>query len=83
VLSLLASLAGDGELPVRRILVVGCEPADVGERIGLSEAVAAAVEPAAQTVREVVQDLRAGATREATPAMTAGGTTVGEPVRRR
>jgi hydrogenase maturation protease len=43
-----------GELP--RTFVVGCIPADLGERIGLSGPVAAAVEPAAATVRGLVDD---------------------------
>jgi hydrogenase maturation protease len=43
-----------GELP--RTFVVGCIPADLGERIGLSDAVAAAVEPAAATVRGLLED---------------------------
>ena len=41
-----------------RILVVGCEPASLGDDsgfIGLSPPVAAAVEPAAQMIREMVQ----------------------------
>lgn len=41
-----------GELP--RTLIVGCEPADVSEGMGLSPAVAAAVEPAIDLVHEVV-----------------------------
>ena len=36
--------------PVGRVLVVGCEPAQLAEGIGLSEPVAAAVEPAADAV---------------------------------
>ncbi len=36
--------------PVGRVLVVGCEPAQLVEGIGLSEPVAAAVEPAADAV---------------------------------
>jgi hydrogenase maturation protease len=43
-----------GELP--RTLVVGCIPADLGERIGLTDPVAAAVEPAAATVRGLLDD---------------------------
>jgi len=43
-----------GELP--RTFVVGCVPGDLGERIGLSPAVAAAVEPAAGTVRRLLRD---------------------------
>jgi hydrogenase maturation protease len=44
-----------------RTLIVGCEPADVGEGMGLSPQVAAAVEPAVELVRTVVQRERAGA----------------------
>ncbi len=38
----------------RRVLLVGCEPADVNEGIGLSETAAGAVEEAAQPVLELV-----------------------------
>jgi hydrogenase maturation protease len=41
-----------GVLP--RVLIVGCEPADVEEGMGLSPAVHQAVEPAAALVRELV-----------------------------
>jgi hydrogenase maturation protease len=44
-----------------RVLVVGCEPASLGDDsgfIGLSEPVAAAVEPAAQMIREMVESSR-------------------------
>jgi len=37
-----------------RILVVGCEPADTGYRIGLSDAAAAAVDEAVRVVHELV-----------------------------
>lgn len=40
---------------VDRILVVGCQPATLEDGIGLSAAVAAAVEPAADLVRTVVR----------------------------
>jgi hydrogenase maturation protease len=39
---------------VDRVLVVGCAPADVAERMGLSEPVAAAVDAAVRLVSEVV-----------------------------
>ena len=53
--AVLASLGRlGGTLPPTYI--VGCEPADVGEGIGLSAEVAAAVEPAVQLVLEVLQD---------------------------
>ena len=50
VLGLLEALGG----PVGRVLVVGCEPAEVGERIGLSEPVGRAVGEAVRLVRELV-----------------------------
>jgi hydrogenase maturation protease len=51
VLTLLRSLGGH----VDRILVVGCEPADVEEGMGLSDAVAGAVEEACRIVRDLVE----------------------------
>jgi hydrogenase maturation protease len=50
ILALLASLGGR----VSRVLVVGCEPESVQERIGLSEVVAAAVPRAVELVRQLV-----------------------------
>ncbi len=55
VLALLSTLGGE----VRRVLVVGCEPADVDERMGLSEPVAGAVDGAIRLVRELLMDARA------------------------
>jgi hydrogenase maturation protease len=52
VLASLSSLGG--ELPPT--YVVGCQPADVSEGIGLSPPVAAAVEEAAATVRRVISE---------------------------
>ena len=52
VLALLHDLGG----AVDRALVVGCAPATVEERMGLSEPVAAAVDEAVRLVAEVVQD---------------------------
>jgi hydrogenase maturation protease len=59
VLTLLDGLAGSMgvERPVGRVLVVGCEPAVVGDGIGLSPPVAAAVEPAARAVTALVTEL--------------------------
>jgi hydrogenase maturation protease len=54
VLGLLRSLGG----AMPKVLIVGCEPLSVEEGIGLSEPVAAAVEPAACTVRRVLADLQ-------------------------
>jgi hydrogenase maturation protease len=39
---------------VERVVIVGCEPLDVGERMGLSEHVTAAVNVAVEMVEEVV-----------------------------
>ena len=52
VLALLADLGGE----VRRLLVVGCEPAELEERIGLSPAVAVAVDKAVQVVGELLEN---------------------------
>jgi hydrogenase maturation protease len=50
VLALLRALGGE----VGRVLVVGCEPADTGERMGLTEPVALAVDEAVRVIRELV-----------------------------
>lgn len=50
VLALLRSLGGG----VGRLLVVGCEPADTDEHMGLSDPVAAAVDEAVRVVRDLV-----------------------------
>jgi hydrogenase maturation protease len=53
--AVLASLGQlGGSLPPT--YVVGCQPADVGEGMGLTSAVANAVEPAVELVLEVLQD---------------------------
>jgi len=59
VLSLLDGLAGamGVERPVGRVLVIGCEPAELADGIGLSEPVAAAVGPAARAVTALVTEL--------------------------
>jgi hydrogenase maturation protease len=49
--------------PVGRVLVVGCEPASLDEGMGLSPAVAAAVEPAVDTVTTLVTQLPEGVRR--------------------
>jgi hydrogenase maturation protease len=54
VLGLLRTLGG--EMP--HVVIVGCDPESVEEGIGLSAPVVAAVEPAAETVRRIVADLR-------------------------
>ncbi len=53
VLAMVGDLGGS----VGRVLVVACEAASVGEGIGLSEPVAAAVPTAARTVRELIGTL--------------------------
>ena len=52
VLALLRSLGGG----VGRLLVVGCEPAHTDEGMGLSDAVAAAVDEAVRIVRDLVSE---------------------------
>ncbi len=52
-----------GVLP--RIIVVGCEPRTIGEGMGLTEPVDAAVEPAIDLVREIVERQRRTVLREA------------------
>ena len=57
--AVLASLGAlGGELP--RTFVVGCQPADVGEGIGLSEPVRAAVDRAVAAVRRLAEAELAG-----------------------
>jgi hydrogenase maturation protease len=63
VLASLSSLGGS--LPPT--YVVGCQPADVGEGIGLTPPVAAAVEPAALLVHEVLSE-QLGLPRQAAPS---------------
>lgn len=53
VLATLANLGGS----VERVLVVACQPATVTGGIGLSDPVAAAVEPAVALVHDVLADL--------------------------
>lgn len=56
VLALLGTLsAGTGGTPPRRVLVVGCEPADLDERLGLSPPVAAAVDEAVALILRVLR----------------------------
>jgi Ni,Fe-hydrogenase maturation factor len=50
--------------PVEGVLLIGCEPADLGGdegRMGLSEVVEAAVEAAVQTTESLVQRILIGA----------------------
>ena len=41
---------------IGRVLIVGCEPAEVEERMGLSDSVARAVDGAVKLVRELISD---------------------------
>jgi hydrogenase maturation protease len=52
VMGLLTDLGGS----IGRMLVVGCEPADIDERMGLSEPVEAAIDEAIRVVEELVQE---------------------------
>ena len=66
VLALLASLATasglDPAAGLRRVLVLGCEPATVEDGIGLSEAVTAAVPKAVRAVHKVLAEHLTGLT---------------------
>lgn len=57
VLRMVAEMGG----AIGRVLVVGCEPADVDEGIGLSPAVAAAVDDAVRVVTELTTEQVVGA----------------------
>ncbi|MFI0787761.1 hydrogenase maturation protease [Streptomyces lydicus] len=55
VLALLDTLsAGTGGRRPRRVMVLGCEPADLAEGIGLSQPVDAAVDEAVRMIRQLV-----------------------------
>ena len=56
VFALLKALGG--EIP--KLLVVGCEPAEVSERMGLSPSVAGAVDRAMAVVRELIGEHESG-----------------------
>ena len=56
VFALLKALGGD----IPKLLVVGCEPAEVSERIGLSPPVAGAVDQAVAVVRELIGEHESG-----------------------
>ncbi|MEE1760917.1 MULTISPECIES: hydrogenase maturation protease [unclassified Streptomyces] len=57
VLALLHTLcAGTGGEPPRRVLVVGCEPASVDERVGLSTPVSTAVPDAVRLIEELLRN---------------------------
>lgn len=50
VLAMARTLGGE----LGRVLIVGCEPAEIEERIGLSEPIVGAVEEAVRIVRELI-----------------------------
>lgn len=52
VLAMVAEMGGE----IGRLLLVGCEPGDIGEGIGLTPQVAAAVDDAARMVQELIED---------------------------
>ncbi|WP_329236175.1 hydrogenase maturation protease [Actinoallomurus sp. NBC_01490] len=52
VLGLVGAVGGE----MRRVLLVGCEPADVAPGMELSAPVAAAIEPAVRLVRELIEE---------------------------
>ena len=56
VFALLKALGGD----IPKLLVVGCEPAEVSERMGLSPPVAGAVDQAMAVVRELIGEHESG-----------------------
>ncbi|HEY0518804.1 MAG TPA: hydrogenase maturation protease [Ilumatobacteraceae bacterium] len=60
VLGHLAGLGGS----VPRVFIVGCQPSSVEEGIGLSDAVAAAVLPAAETVRQLLVQMYSTAEKD-------------------
>jgi hydrogenase maturation protease len=63
VLGMLAGLGGS----VERIVIVGCEPANLDEGIGLSSPVAAAVDPAVDLCVDVLAELFETAGKETRP----------------
>ena len=76
VLALLASLATASGLEptagLRRVLVLGCEPATAEDGMGLSEAVAAAVPKAVKAVHNVLAEHLTGLTEVAATSTTSG-----------
>ncbi|GAA3785176.1 hydrogenase maturation protease [Streptomyces chiangmaiensis] len=72
VLGLLGTLcAGTGARPPRRTLVVGCEPASVEERIGLSAPVSQAVPEAVRVIEGLLRAEEPGQPRRTPPSATA------------
>jgi hydrogenase maturation protease len=60
VLAMVSDLGGR----LDRVLIVGCQPADLEEGIGLSEPVAAAVDKAVEAVEELVAEMSLSAREE-------------------
>jgi hydrogenase maturation protease len=77
VLALLASLATASGLEptagLRRVLVLGCEPANAEDGMGLSEAVAAAVPRAVTAVHNVLAEHLTGLTERAAETSATSG----------
>jgi hydrogenase maturation protease len=69
VLDLVGVVGGE----MRRVLLVGCEPADVSPGMELSAPVTAAVEPAIQLVRELIEEELHGRPTQTPEAETAPG----------
>jgi hydrogenase maturation protease len=65
VLDLVGMVGGE----TRRLLLVGCEPADVSPGMELSPPVAAAVEPAVRRVRELIEEELHGRSTQAPPGV--------------
>jgi hydrogenase maturation protease len=51
VFAMVRTLGGE----LRRVVVVGCEPADLGEQMGLSPVVQAAIEPTIACIRQIAE----------------------------
>ncbi|MYS87938.1 hydrogenase maturation protease [Embleya scabrispora] len=84
VLALLGTLsAGTGGTPPRRVLVVGCEPADLNERVGLSPPVAAAVDEAVALILRVLRHREPAERKADRPAGQAAERAVEPTVRAR
>ena len=70
VLRLLSTLGGS----VGRVLIVGCEPEHVVEKIGLSRTAEQTVETALVAVRDIINELLADADARLPAAAAEGGT---------
>jgi hydrogenase maturation protease len=69
VLDLVGVVGGE----MRRVLLVGCEPADVSPGMDLSPAVTEAIEPAIQLVRELIEEELHGRSTQTPEAEIAPG----------